>query len=73
MTAWSYAEARTAVRLGGSAISVSKKGYHGGGTTVDTTSGDILIFVEDRQPPAPLKLYRSQDDGMSWQIQKNND
>ena len=54
----------------GSAISVSKKGYHGGGTTVDTTSGDILVFVEERQPPAPLKVYRSQDDGMSWQIQK---
>ncbi|MDA7496573.1 glycoside hydrolase [bacterium] len=53
-----------------SAISVSKKGYHGGGTTVDTTSGDILVFVEERQPPAPLKVYRSQDDGMSWQIQK---
>ena len=54
----------------GSAISVSKKGYHGGGTTVDTTSGDILVFIEDRQPPAPLKIYRSQDDGKSWQIQK---
>jgi sialidase-1 len=54
----------------GSAISVSKKGYHGGGTTVDTTSGDVLIFVEERQPPAPLKIYRSQDDGKSWQIQK---
>ena len=53
-----------------SAISVSKKGCHGGGTTVDTTSGDILVFVEERQPPAPLKVYRSQDDGMSWQIQK---
>jgi sialidase-1 len=54
----------------GSAISVSKKGYHGGGTTVDTTSGDILVFIEDRQPPAPLTIYRSQDDGKSWQIQK---
>ena len=54
----------------GSAISVSKKGYHGGGTTVDTTSGDVIIFVEDRQPPAPLKIFRSQDDGKSWQIQK---
>ena len=54
----------------GSAISVSKKGYHCGGTTVDTTSGDILVFIEDRQPPAPLKIYRSQDDGKSWQIQK---
>ncbi len=54
----------------GSSISVSKKGYHGGGTTVDATSGDILVFIEDEQPPAPLKIYRSQDDGKSWQIQK---
>ena len=54
----------------GLAIPVAKSGYHGGGTTVDTTSGDVLVFVEDRQPPAPLKVYRSQDDGKSWQIQK---
>ena len=50
-------------------ITVSKKGYHSGGTTVDRNSGDILVFIEDRQPPAPLTVYRSQDDGRSWHAQ----
>ena len=54
----------------GSAITVAKAGYLGGGTTVDDQSGDILIFVEDRQPPAPLTVYRSRDDGKTWQAQK---
>jgi len=54
----------------GSAITVAKAGYLGGGTTVDDQSGDILIFVEDRQPPAPLTVYRSHDDGKTWQAQK---
>ena len=50
-------------------ITVSKKGYHSGGTTVDRNSGDILVFIEERQPPAPLTVYRSQDDGRSWLAQ----
>ncbi len=50
-------------------ITVSQKGYHGGGTIVDENSGDILVFVEDRQPPAPLTVYRSRDDGKTWQAQ----
>ena len=50
-------------------ITVTKAGYHGGGTTVDANSGDILVFVEDKQPPAPLTIYRSWDDGRSWQAQ----
>ena len=53
-------------------ISVSENGYHGGGTIVDNNSGDILIFVEDRQPPAPLTLYRSTDDGESWQSEQTH-
>ena len=50
-------------------ITVAESGYNGGGATVDRTTGDILVFVEDRQPPAPLKVFRSQDDGRSWQLQ----
>ena len=53
----------------GNAITVAKKGYSGGGTTVDANSGDVLVFVEDRQPPAPLTVYRSRDDGKTWQAQ----
>lgn len=53
----------------GPVISVAAAGYHGGGTTVDGNSGDVLVFVEDRQPPAPLTVYRSKDDGRSWQAQ----
>ncbi len=56
-------------RTWGGAITVSEKGYHGGGTTVDENSGDLLVFVEDRQPPAPLTVYRSRDDGRTWQTQ----
>jgi sialidase-1 len=33
---------------------------------VDETTGDILAFVEDHHPPAPLSVYRSSDDGLTW-------
>ena len=48
-------------------ITIASPGFHGGGTTVDEGTGDILAFVEERHPPAPLTLYRSQDDGRTWQ------
>lgn len=48
-------------------IEIAPAGIHGGGTTVDETTGDILVFVEDQHPPAPLTVYRSKDDGKSWQ------
>ena len=54
----------------GKPITIAEKGYNGGGSIVDTGSGDILIFVEDRQPPAPLTVYRSKDDGKSWNSQE---
>lgn len=51
----------------GDDITIAKSGIHGGGTTVDETTGDILAFVEDKHPPAPLTVYRSRDDGRTWQ------
>lgn len=48
-------------------VTIAKSGLHGGGTTVDEPSGDILAFVEDEHPPAPLTMYRSRDDGRTWQ------
>jgi len=35
---------------------VIAEGFTAGGTTVDETSGDILAFVEDHHPPAPLTV-----------------
>ncbi|HAA88481.1 MAG TPA: glycosyl hydrolase [Verrucomicrobiales bacterium] len=54
----------------GEPINVSEKGYNGGGAIVDNDSGDMLLFVEERQPPAPLTVYRSKDDGLNWKSQK---
>ncbi len=54
----------------GEPINVSEKGYNGGGAIVDNNSGDMLLFVEERQPPAPLTVYRSKDDGLNWKSQK---
>jgi sialidase-1 len=42
------------------------KGFMGGGVTVDRLGGDILAFVEERHPPAPLTLFRSRDHGRTW-------
>ncbi len=42
------------------------KGFMGGGVIVNETNGEILAFVEDQHPPAPLTIYRSADDGVTW-------
>ncbi len=47
-------------------ITIAPAGFQGGGTTVDEKSGDILAFVEEHHPPAPLTIYRSQDSGKTW-------
>jgi len=47
-------------------ITVAKPGFQGGGTTVDETTGDIMVFVEEGHPVAPLHVYKSQDDGKTW-------
>tara|TARA_R110002049_G_scaffold278973_1_gene457821 strand:+ start:5743 stop:6906 length:1164 start_codon:yes stop_codon:yes gene_type:complete len=41
-------------------------GLNSGGTIVDQTSGDILIFTEDTHPPALLHMFRSTDNGKTW-------
>lgn len=51
----------------GEEITIASPGFTGGGTTVDETTGDILAFVEDEHPPALLTVYRSRDDGKTWQ------
>ena len=50
----------------GEVITIASPGFQCGGTTVDETTGDILAFVEDHHPPAPLTVYRSRDDGLTW-------
>jgi len=50
----------------GEVITIASPGFQCGGTTVDETTGDILAFVEDHHPPAPLTVYRSTDDGQTW-------
>jgi len=54
----------------GEEISIADPGFQGGGLTVDETTGDILAFVEEKHPPAPLTLYRSGDDGRTWKAEK---
>ena len=53
----------------GKEIVIAAPGFQGGGTLVDETTGDILAFVEERHPPAPLTVYRSQDHGRTWKAQ----
>jgi sialidase-1 len=50
----------------GPEITVANPGFQGGGTTVDENSGDILVFVEEGHPVAPLHVYRSNDQGKTW-------
>ncbi len=54
----------------GPEIVVADPGFHGGGALVDEASGALWVFVEDRHPPASLTVYRSTDQGLTWQPQE---
>lgn len=43
-----------------------REGINSGGAIVDESTGDILIFIEEKHPPAPLHLFRSGDHGKTW-------
>ena len=51
----------------GPEIVIAKPGFQPGGVTVNEANGDIIAFVEDRHPPAPIHVYVSSDDGKSWE------
>jgi sialidase-1 len=55
-----------------SPVVVQESGFQGGGITVDEQTGDVLMFIEDRHPPAPISIYRSKDHGQTWSKQKTN-
>lgn len=55
----------------GATTTIADPGFQGGGTTVDTLTGDVLAFVEAHHPPAPLTVYRSRDFGQTWQPQSD--
>ncbi len=46
-------------------ISIAK-GLMGGGVTVDDKSGNIFVFIEASHPPAPLQIFVSSDQGLTW-------
>jgi sialidase-1 len=53
----------------GEPITIANPGWNAGGATVDETSGDILVFVEQMiwpKPPTEQAMYRSRDDGRTW-------
>ncbi len=56
----------------GAEIVVAKPGFYGGGMTVDEKTGSIFTFVETQHPPAKILIYRSDDHGKTWKVQKTN-
>ena len=42
-------------------------GINGGGLLHDARTGDFIAFVESSHPPARKMVFRSVDDGLSWQ------
>jgi sialidase-1 len=52
-------------------LDAPENAIHGGGVTVDETTGDIFLFVEAGHPPAPITVFRSQDHGLTWQVEQD--
>jgi sialidase-1 len=71
VAAWGSVEIRRSTDGGDtwSEPALLAKGFTSSGLTVDEISGDLLVFIEDKHPPAPLHLYRSTDHGQTWQKQ----
>ena len=44
-----------------------REGFMGGGAIVNEANGEVLVFVEDHHPPAPLTMCTSKDHGKSWE------
>jgi sialidase-1 len=53
----------------GPEIAVSS-GLNAGGAVVDENAGHVLVFSEEKHPPAPLHVHRSQDQGETWTRQE---
>ena len=43
-----------------------RQGLNSGGAVVDENTGHILVFTEEKHPPAPLHVLRSIDHGKTW-------
>jgi sialidase-1 len=53
----------------GPEITIANPGFHGGGVLVNEATADILVFVQDKHPPASAVVYRSKDHGRTWHIE----
>jgi len=51
----------------GPPITIADPGFHGGGLTVDENTGHIFAFAEAKHPPSKVNVFRSSDDGKTWQ------
>ena len=54
----------------GEEIVITNPGFMGGGVTVDEKTWDVLAFVEEKHPPAKVKVFRSKDNGKTWKEQE---
>ena len=68
IAAWNGVQVRRSTdggRTWGEPIPIAR-GFMGGGFLVDEISGDVLAFLEEKHPPAPIQVFRSKDHGRTW-------